>query len=223
MTALMLAAPVSLASVPVIEVMQPERQPIAFGAILADCPWRYSVWRRDTGKGRTADLHYQTMQLADIMALPVARLAARDCVLFLWATMPMLPEALAVMEAWGFSFKTVAFSWMKTNRRSGTLFTGLGYWTRSNAELCLLGLRGKPKRKARDVKQAILAPLREHSRKPDEVRERIERLVDGPYIELFARQRRAGWYTWGNAVECSPYASALIGTGQRLLPMPSER
>lgn len=126
----------------------------------------------------------------------------------MWATMPMLPEALKVMKAWGFKYKTVGFTWMKQNRRADGLFaynkdifTGMGYWTRSNAELCLLGTRGHPQRKLASVRQAILSPIREHSRKPAEAYDRIEQLLDGPYIELFARTRRRGWDAWGNQIE----------------------
>lgn len=130
------------------------------------------------------------------MALPVASIAADDCVLFLWATYPNLPDAFRVIDSWGFTYKTVAFTWIKTNK-DGTPFMGLGYWTRANAEVCLLATRGRPKRKARDVPQVIISRRREHSRKPDEQYEHIMRLVDGPYIELFARYPWPGWAGWG--------------------------
>jgi N6-adenosine-specific RNA methylase IME4 len=110
----------------------------------------------------------------------------------------MLPQALEVISSWGFQFKTVAFTWAKTNAKSEGFFTGMGYWTRSNPEQCLFATRGRPRRKAKDIRQLIVSPRREHSRKLDEVRTRIERLVDGPYIELFARHRAPGWHAWGN-------------------------
>jgi len=140
------------------------------------------------------------MSIDAIKALPVGDLAAKDCALFLWATDPMLPQALEVISSWGFQFKTVAFTWAKTNAKSEGFFTGMGYWTRSNPEQCLFATRGRPKRKAKDVRQLIVSPRREHSRKPDEVRDRIQRLLDGPYIELFARYHAPGWEAWGNQV-----------------------
>jgi N6-adenosine-specific RNA methylase IME4 len=129
--------------------------------------------------------------------------AADDCVLFLWATDPLLPRALELIEAWGFEYKTVAFYWVKLNRASkhdADYFTGLGYWTRSNPEQCLLATRGKPTRLAKDVRRLVVARRREHSRKPDGVRERIERLVAGPYLELFARETKPGWDSWGDQI-----------------------
>ena len=106
------------------------------------------------------------------------------------------------MEAWGFTFKTVAFVWVKQNRKSDPLFWGMGYWTRANAELCLLATRGHPKRAAKDVHQVIISHVEKHSRKPDEMRKRIERLMgDQPRIELFAREKSSGWDVWGNEVD----------------------
>lgn len=171
-----------------------------YGAIYADPPWNFKVWSKK-GEARAPENHYDTMKLKDICELPVQSISAIDCCLFMWAVMPQLPEALKVMDAWGFQYKTCAFSWMKQNKKSAGLFTGLGYWTRANSEICLLGTRGKPKRLNRDVKQAILSPLREHSRKPDEIRGRIERLVSGPYIELFGRTTYPGWDVWGKDTE----------------------
>jgi N6-adenosine-specific RNA methylase IME4 len=145
------------------------------------------------------------MDFKHIAAMHPQRWAAKNCVLFLWATDPMLPKALELIAAWGFAFKTVGFYWAKTNKRANLdaltpddFFTGLGYWSRANVEQCLLATRGSPPRMARDVKRLIISPLREHSRKPDQVYERIERLARGPYLELFARQSRRGWDRWGD-------------------------
>lgn len=171
-----------------------------FGAIYADPPWSFKVWS-GKGKARSAENHYDTMSLDQICQLPVAKAAAEDCVLFMWAVMPQLPEALQVIESWGFKYKTCAFNWLKQNKSGVGLFTGMGYWTRANAEVCLLATRGKPKRINADVKQGILEPVRQHSRKPDCVYERIERLVGGPYLEMFARQSRPGWTAWGNETD----------------------
>lgn len=141
------------------------------------------------------------MSLEEICALPVAEIAAKDSALFLWATFPMLPEALRVIRAWGFQYKTVAFIWLKQNRKAQTWFFGLGYWTRSNAEVCLLATRGRPRRQDKGIHQFIISPIEEHSKKPDEARERIVRLMgDLPRAELFARQETPGWDVWGNEV-----------------------
>lgn len=171
-----------------------------FGAIYADPPWSFAVYS-DKGKGKSAERHYAVMSLAAIKALPVADVAAPDCALFLWASDPMLPQALEVMAAWGFVYKTVAFTWAKTTAPFGKWHFGCGYWTRANPEMCLLGTRGKPKRLSAAVRQLVVAPRREHSRKPDEVAGGIERLVAGPYLEMFARTTRPGWTAWGNQTE----------------------
>ena len=149
-----------------------------------------------------AERHYPTMHLEDIKALPVAGLAGKDCVLFLWATYPMLQEALDVIRAWGFTFKTVGFTWIKLAPKADSIYWGMGYWTRSNAEICLLATRGQPRRQAKNVHQVIISHVEEHSKKPDEARDRIVQLMgDLPRIELFARQSPEGWDVWGNEVE----------------------
>lgn len=168
------------------------------GAILADPPTRFQTWSKK-GRDRAAEQHYRTMSFKRIMALPVREIAAPDCCLFLWATWPALLSSLAIIEAWGFTYKTCAFDWAKVS--SGRVQIGLGYWTRANSEPCLFATRGKPKRLNADVSQLIVEPRREHSRKPDCVHARIERLVAGPYVELFARSRRRGWHCWGNETE----------------------
>ena len=117
--------------------------------IYADPPWRYSA-KRVQG---AAEHHYPTMSINELCALPVAELAAPDSALFLWATFPQLPEALRLIHAWGFVYKTVAFVWLKQNRKSGGWFYGLGFWTRANAEVCLLATRGHPQRQAANVQK----------------------------------------------------------------------
>lgn len=169
-----------------------------YSVIYADPPWRYDVKH---GKG-VAESNYPTMPLEDICALDVPALAATDCALFLWATLPQLPAALRVINEWGFKYKTAAFVWLKTNRKAGTWFFGLGFWTRSNAEVCLLATRGHPKRRHKGIHQFIISPIRRHSRKPDETREKIVALMgDIPRIELFARERAPGWGVWGNEIQ----------------------
>jgi len=172
-----------------------------YHVIYADPPWHYRVWSK-RGNSRSAEAHYPTMRIEEIRELPISQIAERDAVLFLWVTFPLLQEAWGVMEAWGFTFKTVAFVWIKQNRKSDALFWGMGYWTRANAEICLLATRGRPSRAAANVHQVILSHIEEHSKKPDEVRKRIERLMgDRSRIELFARQKPPGWDVWGDEVE----------------------
>ena len=179
-----------------------------FRAILADPPWKFqSLWKTSTGPGNR-NAGYNTMTIPEICALPVADLAADDCVLFMWGIWIFLPEALDVIKAWGFTYKSCAFDWMKADVRQADMFRedadvqmGLGYWTRANTEFCLLATKGSPKRNSKSVRQGIIEPRRQHSRKPDCVHERIQRLVDGPYLELFARQQRPGWTVWGNETD----------------------
>lgn len=186
-----------------------------YGAILADPPWKFYNWskrpwweRSDRNTSRAVERHYDTQDTSTLATLPLADLASTDCVLFLWACWPTLKDAFQLIDAWGFTYKTCAFDWMKADNRQPHFFeeetpaqVGMGYWTRANTEPCLLATRGKPKRLNADVRQGIIAPRREHSRKPDGIHERIERLVAGPYCELFARQKRAGWDVWGNQTD----------------------
>lgn len=170
-----------------------------FSVIYADPPWSFNVYS-GKGKQRSADRHYDTKSLDDIKALPVEKLAADDCALMMWAVLPELPGALEVIKAWGFTYKTVGFTWIKQNRSGNGLFWGMGYWTRANTEVCLLATRGAPKRQAMDVHQVIMSPVSEHSRKPDEAQVRIERLLPGPYLELYGRRPSPGWTVWGNQI-----------------------
>ena len=169
-----------------------------YGVIYADPPWAYRVWSQK-GNGRSAESHYSTMSLDEIKTLPVGELADKDCALFMWITFPLLKEAWNVVEAWGFTYKSVAFVWVKQNKKTPSLFWGMGYWTRANAEVCIIATKGSPKRQSRAVHQIIMSPIEQHSKKPDETRERIVALMgDVPRIELFARQKTEGWDVWGN-------------------------
>jgi N6-adenosine-specific RNA methylase IME4 len=142
------------------------------------------------------------MTIEDICALPVADIADKDCALLLWATFPNLAEAFTLIKAWGFVYKTVAFVWCKRNRKTTGYFMGCGYYTRANAEICLLATKGSPKRISRSVRQIIDTPIERHSKKPDETRDRIVQLFgDIPRIEFFARERTGGWDCFGNEVE----------------------
>lgn len=172
-----------------------------YSIVLADPPWSYED--QCAAGERGAGYKYPTMDLKAIRALGVEGIAADDSVLFLWATFPMMLEALSVVRAWGFEYKTVAFVWVKTNTKSFTLAWGMGNWTRANAEICLLGVRGQPERIDAGVHSVIVRPRMEHSRKPPEVRYQIEKLCgDLPRIELFARDRVPGWDAWGNEIDC---------------------
>ena len=142
------------------------------------------------------------MKISDISALPVANIAAEDCALFMWATYPNLQQAFEVIKTWGFTYKTVAFTWVKRNKKSPGWFTGLGYWTRANAEICLLATRGQPKRISKSVRQIIDTPIERHSKKPGEARNRIVELMGNvPRIEMFAREKSDGWDVFGNEVD----------------------
>lgn len=168
--------------------------------IYADPPWQYD----QRGIEGTAAKQYPTMSFPELCALPVGKLADRNCVLFLWTTFPMLDKAVRLIELWGFSYKTVAFVWLKQNRKSDGWYYGLGFWTRCNAEICLLATKGKPRRACNRVHQLIISHMEKHSKKPEEAREKIVTLMgDLPRIELFARQTTPGWDVWGNEVNSS--------------------
>lgn len=171
-----------------------------YSIIYVDPPWSYTDKCHSGQRG--AGYKYQTMTLADIKALPVASIAAPDCLLAMWWVPPMPMEALAVVEAWGFKLKTMCgFTWHKTTKNGKDHF-GMGNWTRANAENCLFAVRGKPKRVSAGVRQLIVAQVGQHSAKPPEARDRLVRLMgDVPRVELFARERIAGWASWGNQIE----------------------
>lgn len=171
-----------------------------YNIIYADPPWRYE---QNTLSG-AAENHYPTMSMEELYDLPVKEIADQNAMLFLWATFPMLKEAISLIETWGFHYTTVAFVWIKLNKKKPTPCTGLGFWTRSNAEICLLGKKGTLKRQSTKVHQLIFSPRQEHSQKPAIVRDKIiELLGDLPRIELFARETASGWDAWGNEVPCS--------------------
>lgn len=186
--------------------------------ILCDPPWTFKTYS-DAGKDRSAEQHYSTMTLEDIKKLPVKNLADKDCMLFMWAIDTHLPQALDVIKAWDFTYKTTAFYWAKINKTAKLeslnankdFFTGMGYWTRANpetclyaeneADRCLLSTTGHPARQSASVRKLIIDYRREHSQKPDQTHDRIEQLLGKlPRIELFARKERDGWDSWGNEV-----------------------
>lgn len=178
----------------------------SYGVIYADPPWKFKT-HSHKGLGRSAEAWYDCLSVDQICRLSVTQYAAPDCVLFLWTTDPFLRDAFRVIDAWGFTYKTVGFYWAKCGSlgsTEGVWPIGTGYWSRANPEQCLLATRGHPKRVNADVPKLIVAPRREHSRKPDEVRTRIERLCSGPYLELFARERAAGWDSLGQEADSGP-------------------
>ena len=180
-----------------------------YQVIYADPPWAYRVWSKK-GSGRAAESHYPTMSMEEIEKLPVGKLADENCALFLWVTFPLLREIWKVIDAWGFTYKSVAFVWIKQNKKADSLFWGMGYWTRANAEICILATKGSPKRYSRRVHQVLITHIEEHSKKPEEARNRIEQLMgDVPRVELFARREAPGWDVWGNEVVCSPGTEVL--------------
>ena len=188
-----------------------------YGVICADPPWYFRSYAPPTAENdrsrRDIEKHYATMRLPEIMAMPVREIAAKDCHLFLWATGPCLPQAFEVIKAWGFKYSGMGFVWIKQKRSidvrqirmlptaDSDLHVGLGFTTRKNAEFVLLARRGNARRIAKDVREVIIAPARQHSRKPDEAYRRIERYCAGPRLELFSRESREGWDTWGNEKE----------------------
>ncbi len=183
-----------------------------YRAVLADPPWGFRTWdSRRIAPHRGGDEPYRTMTDGEIAQLPVGGVAGRDAVLFLWTISSHVPQSIEIARGWGFEPRSIAFVWVKTREGAAAqgffglddvvapvTRVGMGYWTRQEAEICLLATRGRPRRRARDVRQVVFAPRREHSRKPDEVRARIERLVDGPYLELFGRAPRPGWTVVGD-------------------------
>ena len=171
-----------------------------YQVIYADPPWTFKTYSKK-GKGKSAENHYNCMKKKDIQKLPIQDIADDDCILFLWVTFPNLKEGIELIEKWGFTYKTCAFNWVKRNKKANSWFWGLGYWTRSNSELCLLATKGKPKRVSASVHQVLDDRIRSHSQKPDSARIKIVELCgDVPRIELFARQKTDGWDVWGNEV-----------------------
>lgn len=168
--------------------------------IYADPPWSYN----DKMKGHSFSLdhEYKTMNLEDIKNLPIKDISEDDCVLFMWATNPLLPEALEVIKAWGFKYKTVAFCWVKKSI-NGKQIHNLGKWTMGGVEVCLLATKGRPQRKVKNIKQTFEAIRTKHSKKPFQVRDFITDLMgeDRTKIELFAREKTISWDVWGNEID----------------------
>lgn len=195
-----------------------------YGMIYADPAWRFKTYAapQEGQKGRRdAERYYPTMTFDEMKALPVKRIAAKNCVLVMWTSWPHLLNALALIKAWGFTYKSSFKVWVKTKRSFSKtkvfmeyptdFHTGTGYTTRKNSEFCLVATRGSPKRLARDVRELVVGPVREHSRKP-EFYDDLERYCAGPRLEMNARTVRDGWDQWGNQVEMFPQPPAVART-----------
>jgi N6-adenosine-specific RNA methylase IME4 len=167
------------------------------GAIMADPGIAFRAYS-NKGEGRSPQRHYRCSPLDELAQLPVAEIAATDCFLFLWVPLRSVDLVKPLMTSWGFAFSGSAFAWAKQNKSGIGWFMGNGYGTRKGTEICWLGRRGTPQRKSKGVRELIVAPIRQHSRKPNEVYQRIEALCAGPYVELYARQQWPGWICVGN-------------------------
>jgi len=167
-----------------------------YNIIYADPAWEYDD--KALAGDRGAGCKYSVMSIEELKALPVQSIADNDCILFMWVTFPKLQEGLDLIQAWGFIYKTVAFTWIKKSG-IGTYYVGMGSYTRANAEIVLLATKGKLKRIDGSVKQIIESTPKQHSQKPNIVRDKIIQLYgDLPRIELFARTKIHGWDIWGN-------------------------
>ena len=174
-----------------------------YNIIYADPPWQYNDRMKMQGVHgmiRGAESFYKTMNIKELKSLPVQNIADENCYLFMWVTMPLLQEGLDTIKSWGFTYKTCGFTWVKKTKNNKTHF-GMGHYTRGNAELCLIGVKGKINRLDASVSQKIEAEIKKHSQKPYETRDKIVKLYgDLPRIELFARETAEGWDSWGNEV-----------------------
>lgn len=175
-----------------------------YDIILADPPWDFRVWNKDTGNGRSPSAHYLTMPIEKICAFPVRDISKKNCALFIWTVWPRLFETEQVIKAWGFKYKTLAWVWVKMTKDSSRPATGMGYYTRANTEPCLLAVRGNMPVQAHDVLSLIMSPRGRHSAKPIEQYAKIERLYPNmDRLEMFARHSQPGWDVFGNQVENS--------------------
>jgi len=172
-----------------------------YDVILADPPWAFSAWNVNTAH-KHVSRQYPTMEMEDIASLPIKEITSENCVLFLWATWPKLRDTFQVLENWGFTYRTLAWVWVKSNKSGFGFFTGMGYYSRSNSEPCLLAVKGSMPVARHDIQALIYSPVRKHSQKPDDQYRKIEALYPNmKYLELFARRKRDGWDSWGNEIE----------------------
>ncbi len=185
-----------------------------YNIIYADPPWKYNDRNNTKTKfGGGARSHYVTMPIKEIKELPIQNITAENCMLFLWVTFPQLREGLEVIKEWGFIYKTLGFSWIKTNKKNNKPFFGIGYYTKSNCEVCLIGVKGKPFKVSNKVSSVIIEPREEHSKKPNSVRDKIVQLCGNiPRVELFARQKMKGWDALGFGIDGKDLKESLHKT-----------
>ena len=175
-----------------------------YNIIYADPAWKHKDKRQNPDSDRPTKYggiygRYDVMDTKDICNLPINKIADENCMLFMWVTFPNLQKGLDVIKAWGFDYRTLGFSWIKLNKKNEKPFFGIGYYTKSNCECCLIGVKGKPIVVDNTISSVLMTPRERHSKKPDIVRDKIVQLCgDLPRIELFARERAEGWDAWGN-------------------------
>lgn len=190
--------------------------------IYADPPWDYKD-KRDKHPRLCggASAHYKTTPTKELSLLDVSAICDENSMCFMWATFPCLLDALSLMASWGFKYKTLGFSWIKLNKKNLQPFFGIGYYTKSNCEVCLIGVRGKPFKVSNSVSSVIIEPRMEHSKKPQSARDRIVQLCgDVPRLEIFCRGSAEGWDVFGNEAENSiqiPIKSAVKYSTQQTL------
>lgn len=181
-----------------------------YQVIYADPAWPFR--NKNTGGSMVsgANAHYDTMSVQDMARLDIPSICADDCALFMWWVGSQPAEALYLVDAWGFTLKTMTgFNWVKETKR-GKDFFGMGFYTRQGSENCLIAVRGKPKRVSASVRAVVRAKVGRHSEKPHIFREKIVKLMgDVPRVELFARERVPGWDVWGNEVQSSVKIGAI--------------
>ena len=181
-----------------------------YSIIYIDPPWKYNKRTNNNRQNKSwfgggATSQYNTMSINEIAKLPLNNLADKNCALFLWTTFPYLDKQIKLIEGWGFEYKTLGFSWIKTNKKQTKKpYFGVGYYTKSNCEVCLLAVKGKMKPVSNKVSSVVISPISKHSEKPNEVRDKIVELFgDLPRLEMFARKETNGWDVFGNEVENS--------------------
>lgn len=178
-----------------------------YNIIYADPPWKYVQDKKSNNFRAVTSQYYETLTTEQLCSMNVKDIIGDSCILFMWATFPTIQEAFKVMKAWGFEYKTCGFVWIKKTKKSNKNAWGMGFYTRSNAEVCLIGISKKSKAqdliKSHGVHQIIESVRLRHSEKPKEAREKIIELCGNlPRIELFARERIKGWDSWGNEIKC---------------------
>lgn len=190
-----------------------------FNIILSDIPWKYN----DKAGRRGSDKKYDVLSMKQLMTIRIGDLASENCAHFMWTTGPMLPDALKLMKIYGFEYKNIVFTWIKTNKKSDGLFSGMGHYSRSNPEFVLLGMTGKLARQSRSVHSVIMAPVGEHSSKPPDVKDRIVQLFgDIPRVELFARDKSFGWTQTGlemDGLDIREFIEEQVPIRKRLLKL----